>query len=109
MIKDKPKLIAFDLDGTLEESKQRLSAEMGVLLSQRLDHYQVAILSGASLEQFETQVLPSVPETRNLSRLFIFSTNAAQCHVFKGNAWVSAYARSFNVFERSRIMQALKE
>ena len=109
MIKDKPKLIAFDLDGTLAESKQRLSAEMGNLLAQLLERMCVAILSGASFAQFEKQVLASIHETTHLNRLFIFPTNAAQCYAFSNGRWVLKYDRSFNPMEKARIMQALKE
>ncbi len=109
MLKDKPKLIAFDLDGTLAESKQRLPAEMGELLGQLMEKMPVAIMSGASFAQFEKQVLPALPDTPFMSRLFIFPTNAAQCFVFKNGRWQSAYDESFNTFEKSRIMQALKE
>jgi HAD superfamily hydrolase (TIGR01484 family) len=105
----KPKLIAFDLDGTLAESKQRLPAEMGNLLSQLLEKMPVAIMSGASFAQFEKQVLPALPETPFLDKLFIFPTNAAQCYVFKQGRWQSAYDQSFNTFEKNRIMQAMKE
>jgi phosphomannomutase len=108
-MKDRVKLIAFDLDGTLAESKQRLPAEMGELLVKLLHKYMVAIMSGASFAQFETQVLPSIPDSPNLGRMYLFSTNAAQCHSYKNGIWVSLYDKSFNVFEKSRIMQALKE
>jgi hypothetical protein len=109
VIKDKPKLVAFDLDGTLAESKQRLSAEMGENLARLLERLCVAIMSGASFAQFEDQFLPELPGTAHLDRLFIFPTNAAQCYTHKGGSWLPVYDRSFNVFEKSRIMQALKE
>jgi phosphomannomutase len=109
MLKDKPKLIAFDLDDTLAESKQRLPAEMGELLGQLLERMPVAIMSGASFAQFEKQVLPALPDTPNMSRLFLFPTNAAQCYRFKGGRWQSVYDQSFNTFEKGRIMQAVKE
>ncbi len=105
----KPKLIAFDLDGTLSESKQRLPAEMGELLGKLLEKMPVAIMSGASFAQFEKQVLPALPDTPFMNRLFIFPTNAAQCYVFKESRWQTAYDQSFNTFEKSRVMQAIKE
>ena len=108
-MKDKPQLVAFDLDGTLAESKQRLSAEMGELLAQLLNHHIVAVMSGASFAQFEKQFLPALPETPHLDKLFIFPTNAAQCYTHKGGQWLAVYDQSFNVFEKGRIMQAIKE
>jgi phosphomannomutase len=109
MIKDKPKLIAFDLDGTLAESKQQLTADMGERLGRLLEKYHVAIMSGASFAQFEKQFLPALPETPHLDKLYIFPTNAAQCYTYKSGAWRAAYDQSFDIFQKGRIMQAFKE
>ena len=108
-MKDKPKLIVFDLDGTLAESKQRLSAEMGELVVSLLSKMPVAVMSGASFAQFEKQFLPALSEIEHIDRLFIFPTNAAQCFTHKGGAWRAIYDHSFSIFEKARIMQALKE
>ncbi len=105
----KPKLIAFDLDGTLAESKQPVSVETGRLLSQLLGQMPVAIMSGAAFSQFELQFLPAFPDASHFERLYLFPTNAAQCYIYKGGTWHAHYDRSFNSFERGRIMQALKE
>ena len=105
----KPKLVAFDLDGTLAESKQPLSAEMGELLTELLLKMPVAIMSGASFAQFETQFLPAFPETARFERLYMFPTNAAECFSYKDGVWKPQYDKSFNAFEKLRIMQALKE
>lgn len=105
----KPKLVAFDLDGTLAESKRPVSVEMGALLAELLERMPVAIMSGASMAQFETQLLPAIPETAHFERLYLFPTNAAKCLVYKNGAWNVVYDRSFDPFEKGRIMQALKE
>lgn len=105
----KPKLLCFDLDGTLAESKQRVSAEMGELLTEVLEVMPVAILSGAGFEQFEKQFLPALPEGAKLEHLFLFPTNAAECFMYTSNAWRPKYDLSFNTLQRGRIMQALKE
>ena len=104
----KPKLVAFDLDGTLAESKQRVTQEMGELLGKLLTVMPVAVLSGAKFAQFENQLLPALSDT-HLNRLFLFPTNAAQCYVHKDKKWQVRYDHSFTVPERARIMQALSE
>ena len=53
------KLIAFDLDGTLAESKYPLDAEMAELLTSLLDIVKVTVISGAAWPQFDKQVLVS--------------------------------------------------
>lgn len=51
------KLIVFDLDGTLAESKSPLDAEMAELLASLLEIVKVAIISGGAWPQFEKQLL----------------------------------------------------
>jgi phosphomannomutase len=105
----KPKLMAFDLDGTLAESKQPLSPAMGDLLGDLLAHMPVAVMSGAGFPQFERQFLPPIPDQAHLDRLYIFPNNAARCFIFKNGSWQSEYDHAFTTIEKARIMQALKE
>ena len=51
------KLIVFDLDGTLAESKSPVDAEMAALLGTLLSIVKVAVISGGNWPQFESQVL----------------------------------------------------
>ena len=53
------KLIVFDLDGTLAESKSSLDAEMSALLHRLLEIAKVAVISGGDWPQFEKQLLAS--------------------------------------------------
>lgn len=105
----RPKLIAFDLDGTLAESKQRVSPEMGGLLSELLARMPVAIMSGAGFQQFEIQFLPAFPNSNHFDRLYLFPTNAAACFTYKEGVWKPQYDKTFNSFEKGRITQAFKE
>jgi phosphomannomutase len=104
----KPKLVAFDLDGTLAESKQPLSASMGELLARLLSRMPVAILSGASFEQYDHQFFPALPAGAALKNLYIFPDNAAQCYVFDEGAWRSRYDFHFTKEEREHVLAALK-
>jgi len=105
----KPKLMAFDLDGTLAESKQRLSADIGELLAHLTHKMPVAVMSGASFKQFESQFLPALPDDANLKNLYLFPTSAAQCYTRQGSAWVPKYDHSFTPVEREVILQALAQ
>jgi phosphomannomutase len=51
------KLIVFDLDGTLAESKSSVDAEMSELLHELLAIVKVAVISGGDWSQFEKQLL----------------------------------------------------
>lgn len=46
-------VIAFDLDGTLAESKQPIDGEIAWLLKRLLDVATVAVMSGGDWPQFE--------------------------------------------------------
>ncbi len=105
----KPKLVAFDLDGTLAVSKSPVTSEMGNLLAELTQKIPVAVLSGASFRQFETQLLPGIPTAANFSNFYLFPTNAGQCYRFKNDKWVTAYDESFTALERERILHALTE
>jgi len=104
-----PKLVVFDLDGTLVESKQPMSAQMGDLVGKLLKIMPVAVMSGASFVQFEEQFLPALPENALLDRLYLFPTNAAVCYSHKNGAWQASYDHSLTTIEKSRILQAIKE
>jgi phosphomannomutase len=53
------RLVVFDLDGTLAESKSSLDAEMATLLGRLLEVVKVAVISGGAWAQYEKQVTVS--------------------------------------------------
>lgn len=55
------RLIAFDLDGTLAESKQPLDAAMGEALADLLGVADVAVISGGDWPQFDKQAATRLP------------------------------------------------
>ncbi|HPB60498.1 MAG TPA: HAD-IIB family hydrolase [Candidatus Paceibacterota bacterium] len=59
------KIIVFDLDGTLAESKQVLGLEMAELLARLAGQKKVAVISGGSYRQFQKQFLPTWREILN--------------------------------------------
>ncbi len=57
------KLIVFDLDGTLAESKAALDDEMAQHLRDLLSILRVAVISGGNWPQFERSCSPIFPMT----------------------------------------------
>src|SRR3989338_3859044 len=102
-----PKVIAFDLDGTLAESKQPMSADMGGLLGELLKKMPVAVMSGGGWKQFEKQFLPALPEGMLLDRLYLFPTSAALCLVHRNGAWHPQYDHTFSPETKKRIIDAI--
>jgi phosphomannomutase len=56
------KLIAFDLDGTLAESKQPISQRTAKFLTSLAYDYEIAIVTGGTMKQIQTQVLDRLPD-----------------------------------------------
>ena len=72
------KLIVFDLDGTLAESKSPIDKEMAKLLRHLLDKAKVAVISGGSWKQFQTQFLGHLRAGHLLDQLSILPTCGTQ-------------------------------
>jgi phosphomannomutase len=102
------KLIVFDLDGTLAESKSSLDAEMASLLHDLLGVAKVAIISGGAWLQFEKQVLSNLPKDDLLAKLSILPTCGTQFFQFTG-AWKKLYAEDFTADEKAKIVSSLSK
>jgi phosphomannomutase len=103
-----PRAMVFDLDGTLAESKQRVEADVGLLLGELLKHIPVAVMSGAGFPQFERQFFPALPPEANLERLYIFPTNAAACLIYR-DGWKPQYDYSYSEAQRAEVHRAINE
>lgn len=101
------KLIVFDLDGTLAESKSSLDTEMASLLHDLLGIVKVAIISGGGWPQFEKQILSNLPHDESLKNLSLLPTCGTQFYQFD-RVWVKLYSEDFNKDEKKKIIDALK-
>jgi len=102
-------MIAFDLDGTLAESKQAIPPEMAERLESLLSVADVAVISGGDWPQFEKQVVSQLPATADLSRLWIMPTTGTKLYRYDGTAWQTIYADVFDAEERKKIADALDQ
>ena len=101
------KLIVFDLDGTLAESKSSLDTEMASLLHDLLGIVKVAIISGGGWPQFEKQILSNLPDDDVLKDLSLLPTCGTQFYQYDG-AWKKIYSEDFTKDEKKKIMDALR-
>ncbi|OMP85178.1 Phosphomannomutase 2 [Diplodia seriata] len=102
-------LVAFDLDGTLAESKQPLQDSMGTALSSLLSVAHVAIISGGDWAQFEAQVASRLPPSADLSKLWLLPTTGTKLYTYSGSAWRSVYAELFSDAQRAAIVAAFEQ
>ncbi|MEZ0497903.1 HAD-IIB family hydrolase [Sphingomonas sp. IW22] len=99
-------LIAFDLDGTLAESKQPLGEPMGQALAELLDVAHVAVISGGDWPQFEKQVASRLPDHADRSRLWLMPTTGTKLYTHRQGAWSAIYAELFDEETKARILAA---
>jgi len=76
---DAVKVLAFDLDGTLAESKQPIPAKIAKELDRLMNDYQVAIVTGGTLEQVQRQVVQNLVTPVGLE---VFSCSGATYHIY---------------------------
>ncbi|MFA5736628.1 MAG: HAD-IIB family hydrolase [Candidatus Paceibacterota bacterium] len=113
------KIVAFDLDGTLTESRQPLSKEIARVLAILVAQKKVAVISGGSYCQFQKQFLPSWIETvSGLSlekahelntNLFLLPTSGSQIYGYdqgKDN-WQILVEEKFPVELRKKVKKVL--
>lgn len=102
------KLIVFDLDGTIAESKSSLDDEMSALLGDLLKIVKVAIISGGDWAQFERQLVSNLPHGANLESLFILPTCGTKFYEYH-SSWNRIYSEDFTDEEKEQIIAALKK
>jgi hypothetical protein len=104
------KLIAFDLDGTLAPSKSLLPNQIGLLLNQLLDHFQVCIISGGKYDIFVENVLTNKELDKNkFKNLHLMPTCGTRYYVYENNKWIKVYSEDFSKSEKKQIIEALQK
>src|SRR3546814_5699505 len=102
-------MIAFDLDGTLAESKRPLSEDMAATLARLLAVTDVAVISGGDWPQFEKQVASRLPAGAALDRLWLMPTTGTKLYRFINGAWRAVYAELFDDAEKATIRAAFDQ
>ncbi len=102
------KLIVFDLDGTLAESKSAIDAEMAALLDSLLEIVKVSVISGGAWRQFEKQVLAHLAQDERLKNLALLPTCGTKFYQY-GSKWELLYSEDFTDEEKQKIIGALKK
>ena len=102
------RLIVFDLDGTLAESKSSLDPEMSSLLHDLLGIVRVAVISGGAWQQFKEQLLAHLPRDGRLANLSLLPTCGTQFYEYTSR-WKQVYAEDLTAAQRAKIVASLRE
>lgn len=104
------KLIIFDLDGTLAQSKMLPDGEMTAILCDLLLKTNVAVISGASFKQFKDQFLTTLMMCAEaLSRLYIMPANGSSLYKSGHGGWKAVYEELLSENDREKIRGAIGE
>jgi HAD superfamily hydrolase (TIGR01484 family) len=102
------KLIVFDLDGTLAESKSSLDPEMALLLTSLLKEAKVAIISGGDWPQFEKQILTHLAPQEGLENLSMLPACGTKFYSYEAG-WRKIYSEDFTPHQSRQITGALTQ
>ncbi len=102
------KLIVFDLDGTLAESKSSLDTEMSALMHDLLVIVKVAVISGGDWSQFEKQLLSNFPNDERLKNMSLLPTCGTKFFQYTGD-WKKIYSEDFTSEEKEKIVNSIKK
>jgi hypothetical protein len=102
------KLIVFDLDGTLADSKSPLDPEMSGLLHDLLGVVKVAVISGGDWPQFEKQLVSHLPHDDRLRDLSLLPTCGTKFFQY-ADGWKKLYSEDFTAEERNKIVESLNK
>lgn len=100
------KLIVFDLDGTLAESKSAVDTRMSVLLYDLLGIVKVAVISGGDWPQFEKQLLSNLPQDERLVNLSLLPACGTKYFRY-AHDWQKLYSEDFTADEKEKIVSSL--
>lgn len=102
------KVIAFDLDDTLAESKSAITDRMSDLLGKLLGKYQVMVISGGHFGQFEKQLVSNLKVDQELlANLHLMPTSGTRYLRYINGAWHQEYAEDLTEEEKTLIKESL--
>ncbi len=104
------KIIAFDLDGTLAESKSRMDKDVSFWIKRLIKKYKIAIITGGKFDQIRRQFLTEFNERGNdplLKEIYLLPTSGASLHEYKFyQTWDKIYEDRLSPQEVSKIYNA---
>jgi phosphomannomutase len=106
------RVVAFDLDGTLAESKSPITDEMAGLLDRLLARFQVCVISGGKFDQFKRQLIDQLDVAPGrLQALHLMPTCGTQYYRFDVAAafWQQVYAEEIPAEKRALIIAVLSK
>src|SRR5215217_1759609 len=102
------RLVAFDLDDTLAESKAAISDDMSDSLMRLIERIPTCIISGGRFEQFELQVLGKLAPSSALNNLHLMPTCGTRYLRWHSAGWVEEYSHNLDTSVKLRVIDVLE-
>lgn len=104
------KVVAFDLDDTLAESKQPIEPLIAEYLVELARLIPVCIISGGRYEQFQTQLIAQLPaDSSALVNLHLMPTCGTAYYRFIDDEWQQIYAHNLADTEITQATTAIEQ
>jgi len=103
------KLVVFDLDGTLAQSKSALDDEMAKLLAELSNVAKVSIISGGDWPQFQKQVLGRLPSNGKLDNFYMLPTCGTKFFEYKNGTFQKLYSEDLSPDQKKKIVASLEQ
>jgi len=97
----------FDIDGTLAESRQRITSKIAKKIAKLSINNNVAIISGASLDQILDNVVSRIKNSNN-KNIYLLPTSGASLFEYKNKEWTEVYNHGIAESEVKNIKINLK-
>ncbi|MBQ6409642.1 HAD-IIB family hydrolase [Candidatus Saccharibacteria bacterium] len=107
------KVLAFDIDQTLNVAKTPINDEIADLLVKCLDHFEICPISGQKFDQFLVQIVNRLkdPTPEQLSHLHLFVAQGTQYYRFniEKNDWELVYNYPLTDEQVAKISQTIEK
>ena len=107
------KVLAFDIDQTLNIAKTPVDDDMAQLLQNCLDHFEICPISGQKFDQFMIQIVDRLPNPtpEQLAHLHLFVAQGTQYYRYNKatNKWDQVYNYPLTDAEVAKITNALEQ
>ncbi len=91
----KKRILAFDIDQTLNVAKTPIPPEVATVLTKCLSYFEVCPISGQKFEQFLIQIVDKLKEAEatdaDLTHLHLFVAQGTQYYKYQDNDWQRVY------------------
>jgi len=103
------KLVVFDFDGTLAETKSSMDRQMSDLLAKLLSQTKVAVIGGGKYELFKSLMVSQLKAPKSsLKNFFLFPTTATAFYRYT-SGWKNVYYHELSKTERKQIKAAFEK